>query len=49
MCFYLVYSSFPLIGVVGVVSLVIALSGSSESKAEMVVPGGEVRAKVSVT
>ena len=49
MCSYLVYPSFPLIGVVGAVSLVISLPGASESKVQMVVPHGVVRAMVLVT
>ena len=49
MCSYLVYSSFPLIDVVGAVPLVINLPGASGSKAQMVAPHGTVRATVSVT
>ena len=50
MCSYLVYTSFPLIGVVGLsVTLIIYLPGASKSKAQMVAPCGAVRAMVPVT
>ena len=46
---YLVYLSFPLIGVVGAMPLMTTLSGSGGSKAQMVVPHGGVRVTVQVT
>ena len=49
MCSYLAYPSFPLIGVVGVVLLVLNLPDTCGSKAQMVAPHGAVRATVPVT
>ena len=46
MCFYLVYLSFPLIDIVGAVTLVITPLGACESKAQMIAPCGGVRAVV---
>ena len=48
MCSYLVYPSFPLIGVVGAVSLVINLPVASGFKAQKFTPGGAVRSIVLV-
>lgn len=49
MCSYFFYPSFPLIGVVGALSLVINLTGANGAKAKMVTPCGVVRAMVLVT
>ena len=46
---YFVYPSFPLIGVVGTVSLVITFPGASGSKAQMVAPCGGAGATKPVT
>lgn len=45
-CSLLVYSSFPLNGIAGVMSLLITLPGASGSKAQMVVPCDAVEATV---
>ena len=49
MCSSLVYLSFSLVGVVGVMSLVMTFPGASGSKVPMIVPHGAVRAMFLVT